>query len=49
MCHTAEATLDVFRLVFDVRIISRKPDVDLATSELVFDTVGLLFMVSRQR
>ena len=27
MCHTAEATLDVFRPVFEDRIISRKADV----------------------
>ena len=26
-CHTAEATLDVLRLVFEVRIISRRADV----------------------
>ena len=39
-CHTAEATLDILRPVFNVRF---------ATSELRFDTVGLLFMGCPQR
>ena len=40
-CHTAEATIDVLRAVFEDRIISR----GLATSEQRFVTVGLLFVV----
>ena len=46
-CHTAEATLDVLRPVSEDRIIGRRAR--LATSELRFDTVGLLFVASRQR
>ena len=44
MCHTAEATLDVLRPVFEDRIISRKADVIWR-----FDTVGLFFVCCRQR
>ena len=43
MCHTAEATLDVLRLVFEDRVISRR-----AILEMRFDTVGLLFVACRQ-
>ena len=39
-CHTAEATLDILRPFFEDR---------LATSELRYDTVGLLFAGCRQR
>ena len=45
-CHTAEVTLDVLRPVFEDRIISRGAAVVLATSELRFNTVGLLFLWS---
>ena len=45
-CYTAEATFDVLRPVLEDRIISRSR---LATSELRFDTVGLLFVRCRQR
>ena len=47
-CHTTEATLDVLRLVFEDRIITSRADVD-ATSELQFDTVGLVFVRCHQR
>ena len=43
-CHTAEATLDVLRPVFEDRNISRRADVVWR-----FDTVGLLFVGCRQR
>ena len=43
--HTAEATLDVLRPVFEDHIISRH----LTKSELRFDTVELLFVGRRQR
>ena len=43
-CHTAEATLDVLRSVFEDLIFSCR-----ASSELRFDTVGLLFVGCRQR
>ena len=46
-CHTAEATLDVLSPVFDDCIIKRRAT--SATSELQFDTVGLLFVGWRQR
>ena len=47
--HTAEATLDVLRAVFEDRIISSRADPSpLATSGLGFDTVGLLFVGCRQ-
>ena len=42
-CHTAEATLDVLRFVFEDRIISRRADV-LWPPLLRFDTVELLFV-----
>ena len=42
MCHTAEATLEVLRLIFEDALSA-------ATSELRFVTVGLLFVVCRQR
>ena len=43
--HTAEATLDVLRPLFEDRIISRRADVLLLMSFwLQFDTVGLLFV-----
>ena len=48
-CHTAEATLDVLHSVFEDRIISRRADVILATSELRFNNVELLFVGCRQR
>ena len=47
-CHTAEAILDVLQPVFEDRIISRRANV-LATSELRFVTVGLLFVRCHQR
>ena len=37
-CHTAEATLDVLRTVFEDRVISRRADI-----------VGLLFVECRHR
>ena len=43
-CHAAEATLDVLRPVLEDRIISRTAVCCLATQELRFDTVGLLFV-----
>ena len=44
MCHTAEAAVDVLRpVLWAAEVMS------LATSELWFDTVGLLFVRSRQR
>ena len=46
-CHTAEATLYVLRPVFEDRIISCR--CRLATSELRFDSVGLLFVGCRRR
>ena len=49
MCHLAEATLDVLRPVFEDRIISSRAKCRLATSELRFDTVGLLFVGCRKR
>ena len=45
-CHTAEATLDVLRPVFEDRIIIW---CHLATSDLRFDTIGLLFVRCPQR
>ena len=47
ICHLAKATLDVLRPVFEDRIISRRAR--LATSQLRFDTVGLLLVGCRQR
>ena len=47
MCHTAEATLDVLRPVFEDRIISSRADVVWPPRR--FDTVGLLFVRCRQR
>ena len=48
-CHTADATLDVLRPVFEDCIISRSAECGLAISELRFDTVELLFVGCRQR
>ena len=48
-CHTTETTLDVFRPIFEDRIISRRADVVWPPSELRFDTFGLLFVLCRQR
>ena len=43
-CHTAEATRDVLRPVFEDRINSRKADV----AWLRFDNVGLLYVGCRR-
>ena len=48
-CHSTEATLDDLRPVFENRIFSRRARCHLATSQLRFDTVGLLFVRCRQR
>ena len=44
MRHTAEATFDILRIVFEDRIIKPQSLYRLAISELWFDTVGLLFV-----
>ena len=46
-CHTAEATLDILRPVFEDPIISRRDDVVWPPRRC--DTVGLLFVGCRQR
>ena len=48
-CHTAEATLDVLRSFFGKSHYQPQSWCHLATSELWFDTIGLLFMGCRQR
>ena len=49
-CHTPEATLDVLRLVFEDRIISRGADVVWPPRKCdLIPFFGLLFVVCRQR
>ena len=47
-CHTAEVTLDVLRPVFRKSHYQPQSLCRLTTSELRFDTVGLLFMGCRK-
>ena len=47
--HTAKATFDVLRPVFEDCIISRRADCRMATSDLRFDIIELLFVGCRQR
>ena len=50
-CNTAEATLDVWRPVFEVCIINRRADVvwPPRSSDLTPDYIGLLLVECRQR
>ena len=48
-CHTAEATLDVFRPIFEDRIISRRAVDVWPLRSCDLSVFGLLFVGCRQR